>query len=132
MEKVVPTASSKRQKEHEDDREKTVLMTLVSNKEDLSALEQLQGEEIIAACLKDANPSLDSVALSGMSNEGRSVLKETIPSSLEKLEAMNREGKVTDGICNRKEGPCFLSLFTHQDADDALEACDLTGKSCVL
>nr|XP_020651989.1 protein Wiz isoform X8 [Pogona vitticeps] len=128
MEKVVPTASSKRQKEHEDDREKTVLMTLVSNKEDLSALEQLQGEEIIAACLKDANPSLDSVALSGMSNEGRSVLKETIPSSLEKLEAMNREGKVTDGICNRKEGPCFLSLFTHQDADDALEACDLTDE----
>uniref|UniRef100_A0ABM5FM40 Protein Wiz isoform X8 n=1 Tax=Pogona vitticeps TaxID=103695 RepID=A0ABM5FM40_9SAUR len=128
MEKVVPTTSSKRQKEHEDDREKTVLMTLVSNKEDLSALEQLQGEEIIAACLKDANPSLDSVALSGMSNEGRSVLKETIPSSLEKLEAMNREGKVTDGICNRKEGPCFLSLFTHQDADDALEACDLTDE----
>ncbi|XP_078242014.1 protein Wiz isoform X10 [Pogona vitticeps] len=128
MEKVVPTASSKRQKEHEDDREKTVLMTLVSNKEDLSALEQLQGEQIIAACLKDANPSLDSVALSGMSNEGRSVLKETIPSSLEKLEAMNREGKVTDGICNRKEGPCFLSLFTHQGADDALEACDLTDE----
>lgn len=132
MEKVVPTALSERQKEHEDGGENPMLKSLASNKEDLAALEHPQGEEGIAAFLKDANPSLESVALSGMPKEGGSVLKEAVPSSSEKLEGRNREEKVTDGMCSRKEGSCFLSPFTHQEADDALEACDVTGKSCVL
>ncbi|XP_039215471.1 protein Wiz isoform X6 [Crotalus tigris] len=44
MEKSVSTALSKQEKEHEDDQEKAVPMTLVSNKEDLIALECPQDE----------------------------------------------------------------------------------------
>ncbi|XP_058023132.1 protein Wiz isoform X6 [Ahaetulla prasina] len=44
MEKSVSTALSEQEKEHEDDQEKAVPMTLVSNKEDLIALEYSQDE----------------------------------------------------------------------------------------
>ncbi|XP_026552002.1 protein Wiz isoform X4 [Pseudonaja textilis] len=44
MEKSVSTALSEQEKEHEDDQGKAVPMTLVSNKEDLIALEYPQGD----------------------------------------------------------------------------------------
>ncbi|ETE70771.1 hypothetical protein L345_03415, partial [Ophiophagus hannah] len=44
MEKSVSTALSEQEKEHEDDQGKAVPMTLVSNKEDLIALEYPQDE----------------------------------------------------------------------------------------
>ncbi|KAJ7316159.1 hypothetical protein JRQ81_002321 [Phrynocephalus forsythii] len=128
MEKVVPTALSERQKEHEDGGEKPTLTTLASKKEDLATLEHPQAEESVAAFLKDANPSLENEALSGMSKEGWNVLKEAVPGSSEKVEAMDREGKVNDGMHSRKASPCFLSPFTHQEADDALEACDVADE----
>uniref|UniRef100_A0ACB8EKV4 Uncharacterized protein n=1 Tax=Sphaerodactylus townsendi TaxID=933632 RepID=A0ACB8EKV4_9SAUR len=129
MEKAIPTALSEQQKECEDDERNTVLMTLVPNKEDFAALEYPQGEERIAAFLKDAKTSLESVALLGASKEEGIGLKEAIPSSSEKLAAMNREGKVNDKMCSHKEDPILLSPFSHQEPDDAIEACKVTGKA---
>ncbi|KAM6470668.1 protein Wiz isoform 10-T12 [Liasis olivaceus] len=127
MEKSVSTALSEQQKEHEDDQEKAVPMTLVSNKEDLIALEYPQGEARIPAFFKDAKTSLESTALLGASKEGGIDLKEAVPNSSEKLEAMNREGKVTE-MCSHKEGTNLLSLFIHQDSDAALEDCEVTDE----
>ncbi|XP_061472536.1 protein Wiz isoform X6 [Rhineura floridana] len=128
MEKAVSTPLTEQQTECEDDGEKNVLMTLVSNKEDCAALECPQGEERITAFFKDAKTSLESVALLGASKEGGIVLRKPVRSSSEKLEAMSREGKVTDEMCNRKDDPSFLSPFTHQQPDDALEACKMTDQ----
>ncbi|XP_048344420.1 protein Wiz isoform X2 [Sphaerodactylus townsendi] len=128
MEKAIPTALSEQQKECEDDERNTVLMTLVPNKEDFAALEYPQGEERIAAFLKDAKTSLESVALLGASKEEGIGLKEAIPSSSEKLAAMNREGKVNDKMCSHKEDPILLSPFSHQEPDDAIEACKVTDE----
>ncbi|XP_025024248.1 protein Wiz isoform X2 [Python bivittatus] len=127
MEKSVSTALSEQQKEREDDQEKAVPMTLVSNKEDLIALEYPQGEARIPAFFKDAKTSLESTALLGASKEGGIDLKEAVPNSSEKLEAMNREGKVTE-MCSHKEGTNLLSLFIHQDSDAALEDCEATDE----
>ncbi|XP_062976522.1 protein Wiz isoform X2 [Elgaria multicarinata webbii] len=128
MEKAIPTALSERMKECGDEGEKAVPMTLVSNKEDLAALECPQGEERVAAFLKDAKTSLESTALLGPSKEGGIGLKEDVPNSSEKLESMNREGKVTTEMCSRKEDPSFLPPFAHQEPDDALEASEVTDE----
>ncbi|CAI5766260.1 protein Wiz isoform X1 [Podarcis lilfordi] len=128
MEKAIPTTLSEQQKEHKDDGENTAPMSLVSKKEDFAALECPQGEERITAFIKDAKTSLESVALVGASKEGGIVLKKTVPGSSEKLEATSREGKVTDEMCNRKEEPSFLTPFTHQQPDAALEACKVTDE----
>nr|XP_028573051.1 protein Wiz isoform X5 [Podarcis muralis] len=123
MEKAIPTTLSEQQKEHKDDGENTAPKSLVSKKEDFAALECPQGEERITAFIKDAKTSLENVALVGASKEGGIVLKKMVPGSSEKLEATSREGKVTDEMCNRKEEPSFLTPFTHQQPDAALEAC---------
>ncbi|XP_077780468.1 protein Wiz isoform X9 [Podarcis muralis] len=128
MEKAIPTTLSEQQKEHKDDGENTAPMSLVSKKEDFAALECPQGEERITAFIKDAKTSLENVALVGASKEGGIVLKKTIPGSSEKLEATSREGKVMDEMCNRKEEPSFLTPFTHQQPDAALEACKVTDE----
>ncbi|XP_077183540.1 protein Wiz isoform X9 [Paroedura picta] len=128
MEKAIPTTLSEQQKECEDDERNTVLMTLVPNKEDFAALECPQGEERIAAFLKDAKTSLESVALLGASKEEGIGLKEANPSSSEKLAAMDREGKVNDEMCSHNEDPIFLSPFSHQQPDDAVEACKVTDE----
>ncbi|XP_053232207.1 protein Wiz isoform X3 [Podarcis raffonei] len=128
MEKAIPTTLSEQQKEHKDDGENTAPMSLVSKKEDFAALECPQGEERITAFIKDAKTSLENVALVGASKEGEIVLKKTVPGSSEKLEAASREGKVTGEMCNRKEEPSFLTPFTHQQPDAALEACKVTDE----
>ncbi|XP_063148634.1 protein Wiz isoform X2 [Candoia aspera] len=127
MEKSVSTALSEQQREHEDDQEKAGPVTLVSDKEDLIALEYPQGEARIPAFFKDAKPFLESTALLGASKEGGIDLKEAVPSSSEKLEAMNREGKVTE-MCSHKEGANLLSVFIHQDSDAAFEDCEVTDE----
>lgn len=132
MEKAIPTTLSEQQKEHKDDGENTAPKSLVSKKEDFAALECPQGEERITAFIKDAKTSLENVALVGASKEGGIVLKKMVPGSSEKLEATSREGKVTDEMCNRKEEPSFLTPFTHQQPDAALEACKVIGKSTAL
>ncbi|XP_060096716.1 protein Wiz isoform X2 [Heteronotia binoei] len=128
MEKAIPTALSEQQKECEDDEMNTVLMTLVPKKEDFAALECPQGEERIAAFLKDAETSLESMALLGASKEEGIGLKEAVPSSSEKLAAMDREGKVNDEMCSHNEDSIFLSPFSHQQPDDAIEVCKVTDE----
>ncbi|XP_053150170.1 protein Wiz isoform X7 [Hemicordylus capensis] len=128
MEKAVPTALSEQQKEHENDGEKAVLMTLVPNKEDFAGLECPQGEERIAAFFKDAKTSLESAAVLGASKEKGAGLKEAAPGCTEKLATMNREGKLSDDIRSRKKDPSFLSSFSHQEPDDALEVCKVTDE----
>ncbi|XP_060127764.1 protein Wiz isoform X4 [Zootoca vivipara] len=128
MEKAIPSTLSEQQKEHKDDGENTAPMSLVSKKEDFAALECPQGEERITAFIKDAKTSLESVALLGASKEGGIVLTKTVPGSSEQLEAMSREGKVTDEMCNRKEESSFFIPFTHQQPDAALEACKVTDE----
>lgn len=128
MEKSVSTALSEQEKEHEDDQGKAVPMTLVSNKEDLIALEYPQGEARIPAFFKDAKTSLENTALLRASKERGIDLKEAVPNSSEKLETMNREGKVTE-MYSHKEGINLLSLFICQDSDAALKDCEVTGKS---
>ncbi|XP_034263622.1 protein Wiz isoform X9 [Pantherophis guttatus] len=127
MEKSVSTALSEQEKEHEDDQEKAVPMTLVSNKEDLIALEYPQGEARIPVFFKDGKTSFEHTALLRASKEGGIELKEAVPNSSEKLEAMNREGKVTE-MCSHKEGINLLSLFIRQDSDTVLKDSEVTDE----
>ncbi|XP_066470709.1 protein Wiz isoform X5 [Tiliqua scincoides] len=127
MEKTVPIALSKQQ-EQEDDEEKAGLLTLVPNKEDFAVLECPQDEERIATIFKDAKTSLESASALGASKEKATGLKEVAPSSTDEQTAVSREGKLTDEMCNRKEDPSFLSPFSHQEPNDALEACNLTDE----
>ncbi|XP_044309556.1 protein Wiz isoform X2 [Varanus komodoensis] len=129
MEKAVPTTLSEGKTERKGDGEKPVPMTLVSNKEDLAALECPKGEERSAAFLQDAKTSLENVAMLGASKNGGISLEEPPPTSSEKLEAMNREEKVITEMCSHKEDSSFLSSFTHQEPEDALDACEMTDEA---
>ncbi|XP_060620430.2 protein Wiz isoform X11 [Anolis sagrei] len=126
MEKVVSTALSEQEKEPKDGEEKAVLMTVMSNKNDLASIESSQGEERTAVFLKDAKTPPKSMALLSPSKEREIGLKEAVHNSSKKPEAMNREGKATGVMGSSKEDPSFLLTFTDQEPD--LEACAVTDE----
>ncbi|XP_044850617.1 protein Wiz isoform X4 [Mauremys mutica] len=123
MEKAV--SSSEQQSAHWCDGGKTVLMTLEPNKEDFSALECPQGEQRIAAFVKDAKMPLESAALSGTSVEGATDLKETAFYVSDNVAAMNRDERGNSGaddMCSCKKDPTFFLPLARQEPDVALEA----------
>ncbi|KAM9115338.1 protein Wiz isoform 5-T6 [Pangshura tecta] len=123
MEKAV--SSSEQQSAYWCDGGKTVLMTLEPNKEDFSALECPQGEQRIAAFVKDAKMPLESAALSGTSVEGGIDLKETAFYVSDNMAAMNRDERGNSGaddMCSCKKDPTFFLPLARQEPDIALEA----------
>ncbi|XP_042698883.2 protein Wiz isoform X3 [Chrysemys picta bellii] len=125
MEKAVSSSSSEQQRAHRCDGGKTVLMTLEPNKEDFSALGCPQGEQRIAAFVKDAKMPLESAALSGTSVEGGTDLKEAAFYASDNVAAMNRDGRGNSGaddMCSRKKDPTFFLPLARQEPDVGLEA----------
>uniref|UniRef100_A0A8C3SF79 WIZ zinc finger n=1 Tax=Chelydra serpentina TaxID=8475 RepID=A0A8C3SF79_CHESE len=125
MEKAVSTSSSEQQRAHRCDGGKTTLMTLEPNKEDFAALECPQGEQRIAAFVKDAKMPLESAALSGTSVEGGTDFKEAAFYASDNVAAMSRDGKGNSGaddMCSRKKDPTFFLPLARQEPDVALEA----------
>ncbi|XP_075758245.1 protein Wiz isoform X3 [Pelodiscus sinensis] len=125
MEKAVSTSSSEQQRAHRCDGGKAVLMTLESNKEDFDVLECPQGEQRIAAFVKDAKMPLESAALLGTSVEGGIDLKEAAFCASEHMAARSREGKGNSGaddMYSQRKDPTFFLPLTRQEPDVALEA----------
>ncbi|XP_024057722.2 protein Wiz isoform X3 [Terrapene carolina triunguis] len=126
MEKAVSSSSSsEQQRAHRCDGGKTLLMTLEPNKEDFSALGCPQGEQRIAAFVKDAKMPLESAALSGTSVEGGTDLKEAAFYASDNVAAMNRDGRGNSGaddMCSRKKDPTFFLPLARQEPDVGLEA----------
>ncbi|XP_034649206.1 protein Wiz isoform X3 [Trachemys scripta elegans] len=125
MEKAVSSSSSEQQRAHRCDGGKTVLMTLEPNKEDFSALGCPQGEQRIAAFVKDAKMPLESAALSGTSVEGGTDLKEAAFYASDNVASMNIDGRGNSGaddMCSRKKDPTFFLPLARQEPDVGLEA----------